>query len=162
MAQALVPTSLFRIQDLKTHTEKIQVYFAFLLLIYSPNLSSHSAAFPSATIYTRMFFPSLNNDRDCQGTAKFRELKLRENITGCTANHNSWARRGSGVTPTGTGTWERIGAHISALPGQGPAWQLPPQPRLGTPPTGSADHPSGCSGTCSTGQRSIPRPKGSG
>lgn len=59
VAQVLVPTSLFRIQDLKTRTAKIQVHFAFLSVIYSPNLSSHSPAFPSATIYIRMFFSFL-------------------------------------------------------------------------------------------------------
>lgn len=41
-------------------------------------------------------------------------------------------------------------------------WPLPLQPPMGIPPAGSAGRPSGCSGTCSTGQRSIPPRKGSG
>lgn len=79
-AEVLVPTSLFKRPDLqKIRTEKIQVYFAFLLLVYSPSLSLYSPAFPSAAIIIRMFLSSLNNDGDCQRTAKFRMLRLGEN-----------------------------------------------------------------------------------
>lgn len=75
MAQILVPTSLFTIQDLKTHTEQTQAHFTILSLIYSPNLSSHSPTFPSATIYIRIFSPSLNNAKACQGTAQVQKKK---------------------------------------------------------------------------------------
>lgn len=75
-AAVLMPTSPFTRPDLqKTRTEKIQVYFVFLLLVYPPSLSSYSPAFPSATINIRMFLSSLNNYGDCQRTAKFRELE---------------------------------------------------------------------------------------
>jgi len=63
-AEVLVPTSLFRRPE-KIRTDQIQVYSAFLLLVYSPSLSSHSPTFPSATVNIRMILSSLNNDGDC-------------------------------------------------------------------------------------------------
>lgn len=99
VAQVLVPTSLLRIQDLKTHTEKTQAYFAFLSLISSPNLRSRSPAFPSATIYIRIgfFFPPLNNDGECRGSAKVQRAEAQ----GCKANHKS------SISDPGTG----LGTH---------------------------------------------------
>lgn len=92
MAQILVPTSLFTIQDLKTHTEQTQAHFTFLSLIYSPNLSSHSPTFPSATIYIRIFSPSLNNAKACQGTAQVQRKKTsRDARQTTTAGHAAGA-----------------------------------------------------------------------
>lgn len=60
---------------------------------------------------------------------KFRELRLGENITGCTANHNSWAGHGSSIAPAGTGLgnasvltyplsqgWHPRGSRLRSLP----------------------------------------------
>lgn len=76
--------------------------------------------------------------------------------------HHAAGHAVGAARPGVTATYQHLHAYVSVLPGLGLVWLLPPQPPTGTPPAGSADRPSGCSGTCSAGQRSIPHPKGSG
>lgn len=103
-----------------------------------------------------------NNNNNNIIIARFRELRLGENITSCTIKPRQPATPWEQRHPPVPAASERISAYRSVLPGQGLVWQPPRQPPMGIPPAGSADRPSGCSGTCSAGQRSIPRPKGSG